>query len=119
MKAYVSEIIVAVLIVVFLGLLTAPFGFMPSMGLMVVLAGLAVAVAVFGIFLLRERANDEREGLHRLIADRFAFLAGGGVLTLGVILQSLRHDLDPWLSGALASTVLVKVIGLIYSRSKH
>ena len=66
-------------------LLLNPMDFwMPSMAHMTVLAVGAAAFGAFAIFVLRERAEDERDEVHRALAGRAAFLAGSGVLILGI-----------------------------------
>lgn len=96
--------------------LANPFDlWMPEMTHMFVLA---VAVAVFGafsVFVLMERAGDERENEHRHSAGRAAFLAGGAVLIVGIIIQTLAHTLDPWLVWALLAMVAAKSIARVYS----
>lgn len=99
--------------IVFLALsiaLVNPFGFwMPDTLHMVVLVGLVVATGSVYVFLVRERAGDERENAHRMFAGRVAFFAGSAILLLGIILQTLAHSLDPWLVAALAGMVAGKV----------
>lgn len=83
------------------------------------LAVLAIVVfAIFAIFIWKERGGDERENLHRALADRFAFLAGAGVLVLGIIIQELNHQFNYWLVWALLVMVLAKIAGIIYARIK-
>lgn len=115
-----QEILVAVILIVLLLFFLNPFNFwMPNALIMMMVAGLVVLFAIFASFIWRENARDEREGLHKLVAARFAFLAGAGVLVIGVIIQSLSHTLDPWLVAALGVMILAKIIGLIYSHLKH
>lgn len=88
---------------------------MPPMSYMVILA---VVVAIFGaftIFVLKERPVDEREEGHMHAAGRTAFLAGGTVLIVGIIVQTLEHTLDPWLVWALLAMVAAKVWARLYS----
>ncbi len=120
-KAFWGEIIVSVLLVVLLLVFFKPSG-APAMsmpGLMTVSAGIIAAFALFAVFVWREAARDEREELHRLIANRAAFLASALVLIIGVIVQSFAHANDPWLVGALAAMILAKVAGLIYGRVRR
>lgn len=92
---------------------------MPGSLEMMVLLGLILVFAIFTSFLWREKAQDERENLHRLIAGRLAFLAGSAILVLGIVIQGFRHQNDQWLILALAGMVLAKVAGLIYGRMKY
>jgi putative flippase GtrA len=120
-KNFWGEIAVSVLLIILLFVFFKPSGAsaMSMPGLMTVSAGLIVAFAVFAAFVWREDARDEREELHRLIANRTAFLAGVFVLVLGVIVQAFAHASDPWLVATLAAMVLAKVAGLIYSRMRR
>lgn len=115
-----QEIGISAALVALLILLLNPLKFwMPSAMVMMMVVGLAVLFVVFASFIWRENARDEREGMHRMIAGRFAFLTGAGVLVAGIILQSFRHALDAWLVLALGAMIIAKIIGLMYSRVKH
>ena len=117
---FLQEIIVSLVLIVLLVLFLNPFGFwMPTILLMMMVLGLVVVFSVFASFIWRENAKDEREGLHKMMAGRIAFLAGTAVLVAGVIVQSFKHELDFWLVLTLGTMILAKIIGLIYSRAKH
>lgn len=88
---------------------------MPSMTDVAALAGAVVALAVFLVFVLREGEGDERENEHRSFSGRVAFLAGSGVLILGIALQTFAHRLDMWLVSALVAMVVAKVAARLYS----
>lgn len=119
-NAFFGEIVVSVLLVALLALFLNPLGFwMPTALVMMMITALIIGVAAFAGFVWREQARDEREGLHRMLAGRAAYLAGSGVLAVGIILQSIAHALDPWLVIALAAMILAKVAGLIYGRVRH
>ena len=82
--------------------------------------GLLVLFAALFIGLIwKERVKDERESLHRHISSRFAYLASVAVLTLGIIFQTVKENLDPWLVAVICIMILGKLFGLIYSRIKH
>ena len=113
-EAVVSAILV-VLLVFFIDPLQA---WMPSASAMLFVA---LLVAVFGVFaglVWRERAEDERDNLHRLLAGRMGFLTGAVVLVAGITVESVQHSLDPWLVYALAAMVFAKVAGSLYGRSR-
>ncbi len=76
------------------------------------LLGVFVA-AVFGyaVFIYRENPVDEREQSISLQASKYAYLLGAAVLSLGVVIQSLDHELDIWLPLALGSMVFAKSLG--------
>lgn len=116
MKNNLKETIVTVGLVVIAILLLNPFHFwMPDM---MVMCMLAIALGLFGMFasfILREEAFDERDSQHRTLAGRNAFLAGAGVLTLGIVVQGYTHEVDPWLVMALIVMVMVKIGTRIWS----
>ena len=115
-----QEIFVSLALIVLLVLFLNPFGFwMPSALLMMMVLGLIVIFALFSGFIWKEQARDEREMLHRMLAGRIAYLVGAGILVLGIIVQSLRHELDSWLVFTLGAMILAKIIGIAYSRKKH
>jgi hypothetical protein len=114
-----QEIIISAILVVLLILFLKPFGFMPDTGLMMLITGFALMFTIFTAFIWREKVRDEREGMHRLLAGRFAFLVGAGILAIGIIIESVNHMLDPWLVYALIGMMLSKIAGLIYGKTKN
>lgn len=116
MKNNLSETIVTVSLVILALLLLNPFHFwMPDMMVMCMLAVTLGLFGVFASFILREKARDERDGAHRTLAGRNAFLAGAGVLTLGIVVQGYTHAVDPWLVVTLVVMVVVKIGTRIWS----
>ena len=119
-KAFLSELIISSVFIILLVLLLNPFGFfMPTTLLMMMLTGLVVVFAVYASFFFKETALDEREGLHKMLAGRVAFLAGTGTLVVGIIVQSFQHNLDFWLVATLGIMIIAKIIGRIYSQINH
>ena len=115
-----QELSVSVVLIVLLILFLNPFGFwMPNALLLMMVCGLVLVFTIFAVFIWRENARDEREGLHKMMAGRIAFLAGTASLVIGIIVQSFRHELDFWLVLTLGIMILAKITGLIYSRAKH
>ncbi len=114
-----KEIILSILILILLGYFLKPV-LMPMSSMMEMAAGttLVLLFALLAGVLLRERAGDEREELHRMFADRFGFLAGAGTLAIITAIQSFRHNVDPWLVGALGVMILAKMVGLVYGGIK-
>jgi archaellum biogenesis protein FlaJ (TadC family) len=103
-----SELSMSIAVLVVLALLIHPY-WMP-MGLIVVcIALLALLVFGLGVFVWRERPQDERE--YQVIAQtgRSAYLVGAAILALGVAVQTLQHKVDIWLVFSLAGMVLAKV----------
>lgn len=117
---FLQEIIVSGVLILLLILFLNPFElWMPPILLMMMVLGLVVVFSLFASFIWRENNKDEREGLHKMMAGRIAFLAGTATLVMAIIIQSFRHNLDFWLVLTLGVMILAKVIGLIYSRIKH
>ncbi len=115
-----QEVSISGILIILLVLLLNPFGFwMPTALLMMMVLGLVVVFTLFASFVWRENHKDEREGLHKMMAGRIAFLVGTALLTLGIIVQSFNHNLDPWLAFVLAGMVVAKIIGLIYGQIKN
>jgi len=112
---FLSEITVAAVLVVIAILLVNPFMvWMPGAMLMAAVVALAVVFFVFAGLVWRESSGDEREDLHKLVAGRTAFLVGTGILTLGIIVQSMNHAIDPWLVAALTFMVVTKIAARAY-----
>ncbi len=115
-----QEISVSTVLIVLLILFLNPFDFwMPPVLLMTMVCGLVVVFALSASFIWRENTRDEREGLHKMMAGRIAFLAGTSVLVIGIIVQSFKHELDFWLVLTLGTMILAKIVGLMYSRTKY
>jgi hypothetical protein len=116
MKNNLKETIVTVALIVIAILLLNPFHFwMPDM---VVMCMLAITLGLFGIFasfILRESIIDERDSQHRTLAGRNAFLAGSGVLTIGIVVQGYAHAVDPWLVSALVVMIVTKIITRLWT----
>jgi hypothetical protein len=116
MKNNIKETIVTVCLIAIAILLLNPFHFwMPDM---MVMAMLAIALVLFGIFasfILREKTVDERDDVHRTLAGRNAFLAGSSILMIGIVIQGYSHTVDPWLVIALIVMILVKIATRVWS----
>ena len=116
MKNNLKESIVTLCLIVIAILLLNPFHFwMPDMMVMGMLAIALVLFGIFASFILREKTSDERDAFHRTLAGRNAFLAGSGVLMLGIIVQGYTHSVDPYLVIALIVMIEVKIGTRIWS----
>lgn len=116
MKNNLLETLVTLCLIALAVLLLNPFHFwMPDMMVMVMLAVTLGLFGIFASFILRERMADERDGLHRTLAGRNAFLAGSGVLTLAIVVQGYTHSVDPWLVIALITMIIVKIGTRVWS----
>ncbi|MBI3335812.1 MAG: hypothetical protein HY001_04950 [Candidatus Portnoybacteria bacterium] len=117
---FLQEIFVSLILIALLILFLNPFGFwMPTILLMMMVLGLVLVFSVFASFIWKENDKDEREGLHKMMAGRIAFLAGSAVLVIAIIVQSFKHELDFWLVLTLGIMILAKIIGIMYSRIKY
>lgn len=117
---YIIETVIAVVLIGLAVALLNPFGWwMPDMLAKMIMVGLLIIFAVLVGFVWGEKARDEREMLHTMIAGRFAFLVGVAVLIAGIVVQNFNHAIDPWLVGALGTMVLAKVFGLVYGQTRH
>jgi hypothetical protein len=80
---------------------------------------LAVLFIIFAGFLWKETPGDEREQLHKFIASRFAYFAVIATLIVGVVFQSFKEEVDPFLIIGICIALLAKILGLIYGHIKH
>ena len=113
------EILISFVLVLLAILLLNPFHFwMPNMMHMVMLAFILVIFALFAIFVLREKVQDERDSVHRMLSGRVAFLTGSALLTIGIVAQSLEDAVDVWLVVVLVAMVLSKLVTRIYSDNR-
>ncbi len=113
---FILEIVTAAALLALATLILNPSHmWMPDAVLMGALLGLLVLFCLFAVFVVRERARDEREASHRMLAGRAAFLAGSLVLVAGIIVEGSTHHVDPWLVLALVGMVVAKLGMSIYS----
>ncbi len=116
MKNNLTETIITIALVLIAILLLNPFHFwMPDMMVMAMLVSALVLFGIFASFILREKSFDEREDQHKTLAGRNAFLAGSGVLMMGIVVQGYTHVVDPWLVVALIFMIIVKIATRIWS----
>jgi hypothetical protein len=118
MKNKLSQIIIAIILIVLLVLIWNPAKFwMADMTVMLILILLVVIFSIFASFILREKVQDEREEAHRSLAGRAAFLTGSSILMIGILIQGFSHAVDIWLVLALVSMIIVKIGTRLYSDS--
>ncbi len=91
---------------------------MPDSMQSMLIIGLIISFLTFSAYVFREKSSDEREAIHILTAGRISYLVGVGTLILGIILQALEHEIDPWLVIALCAMVFSKLLSRIYSHFK-
>lgn len=116
----VKELVVGVVLIGLLLVFWNPVGIgMPPAAVTMLALVLFVTFSTFASLLWHENARDEREDLHRMLAGRVGYLAGAGVLVLGIFVQSLRHHVDPWLVLALVAMIIGKILGRLYGWARH
>lgn len=114
------ELTISSLLLLLLVLFLNPFQlWMPSEMHMMLIVLLILIFAVFVLFVFKEKVRDEREVLHRYIANRYAYLAGTTILVLGISWQYFKHDVDIWLILSLMVMIFAKIIGLLWSKLKN
>lgn len=91
---------------------------MPMMASSFVLVAFVAVFVSFAVFIWKEEARDEREDQHRLTAGRNGFLVGAGLLVAGIILQTVRHELDSWLVVTLIGMIISKLATRWYTQAK-
>jgi hypothetical protein len=112
----VKEIVVATLLIIIAFLILNPFYFwMPDLLLKILLVGIFILFGFYAIFIIRERAGDEREDFHRMLAGRNAFLAGSLVIIIGIIVEATTYMIDKWLVLALIVMLVVKLLTRFWS----
>lgn len=120
-SSFIGQVIISLLLVIFIALCFNPFQelLMPTMFSSMVLIGLVVTFMIFAIFIWREKSEDEREDQHRLAASRAGFLVGAGLLVIGIIVQTINHDIDEWLLIALSGMILSKLLTRLYNQVQN
>jgi predicted MFS family arabinose efflux permease len=114
------EVVISSVLVILTLLLLNPFHFwMPNMIHMTILASTLVFFALLAVFIIREKTIDERDGVHRMLAGRMAFLIGAGGLIVGIVYQSYEGNLDIWLVVVLVAMVLTKISTRLYSDRRN
>lgn len=106
-----KEILATVGLIIILGILFNPFNFYQSnMMLASLVTSLIVLYVFFVIVISKDKPKDEREEKHYNLASDAAFISGTTILTIGIIIQSFKHELDLWIVLALIVMVITKTI---------
>lgn len=120
MRKYVSEIVIALILVVILACFVEPFGFqMPKILHWIFLGLLFIVFSVFALFVCKERFADEREQYHGLVSARFAYLSGASILVIGITVEAFSHTINPWLPVSLGVMVLAKVATRLWAEGSR
>ena len=118
--SFMYELVISAVLIVLIVLFLDPFMLlMPDSFVYVLMVAVILIFVLFSSFVWKEKAHDERDELHKMIAGRIGYLAGVGILIVGVIIETLTSQVDPWLIIALGVMVLAKLAGLIYGRVRH
>ena len=100
----ISEIIVGLAVVIILVVFLNP-----TKLLMPVSVNLMLILCLVLVFL----------ALHIQKSGRLSFLVGSTVLVIGVVVQSYRHEIDPWLIYGLTAMILTKLVARIFHNFKN
>lgn len=112
-----SEIVIGTLVLCILGVFLNPTHLlMPDSVNMLLILSLILGFLGFVGLIWRENASDEREAAHIQKAGRLSFLVGESILVLGIVVQALGHEIDPWLLYALSGMVLTKLLSRAFHR---
>lgn len=119
-RNFLSETVVAIVIILLLFALINPTNvFMTTTLEMMLIVGLVLLFGLFVSFVWREKIQDERDSMLRMMADRVGFLAGSAILIIGIVVESLQHALSDWLLIALAAMIIAKILGIVYGKIKY
>ncbi len=115
-KTTVIEVIVAFLLIALLILFLSPIDLLMPMttGSMSILL-IAVLFLIFSALVFREKSRDERENILRMNAGRISFLTGSVIAIVGILYQSISHNIDPWLVYTVIGMILAKTAARLYS----
>lgn len=104
-----SDVVIGSLAIACVVLAMLPF--MPG-ELSMLLTGTFIALfALFSVLIWKERPRDEREAQLVLASDRLGFLAGAVVLSLIVVIQTVRHQDTRLYVIVLVTMIIAKLIG--------
>jgi len=119
MREHISELIIAVLLIIIAFLFINPY-WMPAGLMLTVLVIFAVLFGAFVIFIWKEKKGDERETHLRNIAGRTGYLVGSLVLVVGIIFEILQHHMvNTWLIAALIAMIVAKIAGLVWAKRTY
>lgn len=115
MKIIIYYLLLLIFIAILTGFLLSGRAETMGMGQMI---GVSAALAIYTVILsvVGEGKNlDERDVLHRNLANRAGLIAGTAILSIGIIYQLfVNYYLDWWLLIGLVVINLTKITSLIY-----
>jgi drug/metabolite transporter (DMT)-like permease len=114
---YTKELVLSIILVLLLLFVVNPgMILMPSMSQMSLGILLLILFVLFGAYIWREKAHDEREQVHISFAGRYAYFAGISILMLGTLYEYFTsHKVDTWMVLALVGMILTKTFGRIWA----
>ncbi len=99
------------LLILFSVLTAAPhFIVMPNALQMALLAVTTAIVGGFLVLVWRENPGDEREAQNQYTASRAAYIVGNVILIATLVVQGVRHDIDPMIPIILLAMVSAKLV---------
>lgn len=112
----IIEIVIALFLIGLSVALLNPWElWMPNMVVLGLLVAVLIVFAIYASFVMGERVVDERDALHRMLADRNAFLLGSATIIMGVLFEAQSHTVDVWLVAALVVMVVAKIMTRIHT----
>ncbi len=119
-KNFIGEIIISLILIGLLVCFINPLDLlMPQPLHPFMVPFLVVLFIIFAGLLWKEAPGDEREQLHKFIASRFAYFAVIATLIVGVVVQSFKAEVDPFLIIGICIALLAKILGLMYGHIKY
>jgi len=118
-KENLKDLILITLLIGSSFLLINPFGLIMTDQLqMVILALASIIVITFLIFIWKENPRDEREEAYLIVSSRISFFSVAIVLLIALVVQTLQHMADVWVTLALFTLLLSKIFSIIYMKCR-
>ncbi len=119
-KIFLGEAIISAALIIILLFFINPLNLlMPVQMHPFMVPTLILIFVIFSALIWGEAPGDERENLHKFIASRFAYFAGVLTLIIGIVSQSFKSEIDPFLIIAVCVMLLAKILGLVYGNFRH
>jgi len=118
-REHFKDLISIILLIGSSFLLINPFGIIMTDQLqMAILALASIVVITFLIFIWKEDPKDEREEAYLVVSSRISFFSVAIVLLVALVVQTLQHMVDIWVTLALFTLLLSKIFSIIYLKNK-
>ena len=109
----------ALILIILVTFLSHSYLLMPSTAHNLLMLGLIIVFLLFVGLVWQEQSSDERDLIHIQKSGRLSFFIGATILVVGIIFQSVKHDIDPWLLYSLFGMVLTKIISRVFHKFKN